>query len=274
MHQRPEVIPLDIRGVLELIQEEIFIAHAHFLVDERRIGSVDDTVQDGIGIVQREHILLLLNLRKRFPQFLRHAQTVQLPLDNLRGRVFLISRAEECKIRVQRPFQHRLYDREQPGLGFGEPLLGIFGLFHERIRGLDGTVQVFGYGAQEAPVEVRELHAHALQSLLHGFHRRFQLLGIRFDDLFAADAEPVHGLLVILNLPFRNLEQIPGYGLEAVFQADAALFLQVLLCTAGEPVQKRRVFFRQPVQHAVYTLGDEGIPVHLYLVGGKLANLP
>ena len=273
VHQRPKVIPLDIRGILKLIQEEILVPHAHFFVNERRIGSVNNAVQDGIGIVQRQHVLLLLNLRKGIPQFPCHAQTVQLPFENERRHILLISRAEELQIRLQRPLQRRLDRREEVGFGLDEPLLGVLGLSDKGLRGFDGAVEVFGNGTQEAPIEVREIYTHALQGLLDGFHRRLELFGVGFDNGFAADAELVHCLFVVLDLPFRNLEEVLGYGLEAVFQTYSALFLEVLLHAAGEPVQKRGVLLRQAVQHAVHALGDEGLAVHLHLIRRKLPNL-
>ena len=57
--QRKEVLPLDGGSILELIQQEILEADAHFFVDERSVAAVDYVPEDGIGVVDAEDILLL-----------------------------------------------------------------------------------------------------------------------------------------------------------------------------------------------------------------------
>ena len=56
--QRAEVVPLHGRCILELVQKEILVADAQFLVDERGVGTVDDIAQNGIGVIDAEDILL------------------------------------------------------------------------------------------------------------------------------------------------------------------------------------------------------------------------
>ena len=47
VHQGAEIVPLDVRGVLELVQKEIFEADAHLLINERSVRSVDNLMQQG-----------------------------------------------------------------------------------------------------------------------------------------------------------------------------------------------------------------------------------
>ena len=94
LKQRAEVLPLDVRGVLELVQEEVVVADAQLLVDEGGVGAVDDALEDGVAVVQGHQVLFFLDSREGFPEFRRHAQAVKLAQDGLGGVIFLEGQAE------------------------------------------------------------------------------------------------------------------------------------------------------------------------------------
>ena len=53
-----KVVPLHSGSVLELVQEEMLEAYPEFLVDERSVGPVDDVLEQDVGIIDAEDILL------------------------------------------------------------------------------------------------------------------------------------------------------------------------------------------------------------------------
>ena len=78
-NQGLEVLPLHAGGILELVQEEMLEAYAQFLVDERGVGSIDYVLENDVGVVQAEDVLLLHKVPELAGQVGSYAQVVDLP---------------------------------------------------------------------------------------------------------------------------------------------------------------------------------------------------
>ena len=69
---------MDAGSVLELVQEEMVISHSELLIYERGVAAVDDASQNGIGIVNAHHVLLLHKLIEGILQFTCETERVNL----------------------------------------------------------------------------------------------------------------------------------------------------------------------------------------------------
>ena len=64
LEQRPEVLPLQAGGILELVEHEVVVAGSHLFIDEWRIAAVDDSAQD-VGRLGEQHQVVFLEQRRQ-----------------------------------------------------------------------------------------------------------------------------------------------------------------------------------------------------------------
>ncbi len=286
--QRPEVLPLDGRGVLELVQQEILEPDTQLLIDEGRIGAVDDILEDGIGVVDTDDILLPLDLLEGLPEFPGDAEPIDLAPDQERGPILLVTVFEQVAERLQGPFQAAFQLHPELVLGLGEPLGGIRRILLESGRG-----RYYGVPRTQCLIPVELFHEaavrfgrvdavpgeHIQDRIGSHFYRRLivlyqniaaladrgeMLLGIDFSFV---DTEAADGLLVVPRL------EVHGHLLEGRLQVEPVALLQAGLYVVREPVQKTPVGLCKPVQDAVHALLHKRGLVQLHLVGGELADL-
>ena len=156
LHQRAEILPLERRGILELIQQEMLITDAHFLINERCIRPVDDAAKKCVRVVQGQHVFLFLDLGQRPSQFPGDAESVELVPDQACGRVDLVRLAEKRRKTIQRAVQLPFKQAAIPVLGFREPLRSVRRIGEERRRRpgnriAGAEIPVGVEGLQEAP---------------------------------------------------------------------------------------------------------------------------
>ena len=63
LEKRPEVLPLYIGSILELVNKEILVAHTHLLVHEGSVAACDYVLEDDVRIVEHHHVLFF----EKFP---------------------------------------------------------------------------------------------------------------------------------------------------------------------------------------------------------------
>ena len=286
--QGPEVLPLHGRGVLELVQEEVFEPHAQLLINERGVGAVDDILEDGIGVVNGNDVLLPLDLLEGLPELSGDAQPIDLATDQERRPVFLVAVAEKGTERFQRPFQAAFQLQAVLVLGLREPLRGIRRILHESSGG-----RCHGVARSQFLIPVELLHETAVAlrrvdafppehvqdsigSRFHDFeivlgqsvaplaHRSQMLFGIDFSFV---DAETAYGFVMVPRL------EVHGHLLKGRLQIESFTLLKACLHVVREPVQKVSVILRKGVEDPVHALLHERSLVQFHLVGGKLADL-
>ena len=112
-NQRTEIFPLDIGGVLKLVQKEMVVAHPDFLIDERSVATVNDALQYGVRVVQAEHVLFPFQVIERIIDFPAETERIYLGLKDLRRAVFLISPSEKRYELIQRRVQFPVHQRQK-----------------------------------------------------------------------------------------------------------------------------------------------------------------
>ena len=233
--QREEILPLDVGRVLELVQQEMLVAHAQLLVHEGRVGAADDLAQQGIGFVQAEDVLLRRQRVEFFIKLARQAELEKQLVQQQGGAIGPVGEVEE------------LLD-----------LLRSFGQF-----GRCGLLDLFardGFDTQRHRLLAETLHhpaagrADAAQALLA-------------EGLPAGDAFLLRELaeLVVLEQP-ADLQQ-------AFVHLVAPSLLERVREALADPVEQLAAVLGQRVEDAVHRLGDQRILVQLDLVVGELPDL-
>ena len=122
LQQRTEVLPLDRGRVLELVQKEVLETDAQFLVHERGVGTIDDVLEDGIGVLDGDDVFLPLHLLEGLPEFPGDAESIDLCPDKTGGRILLETLSEQVAEGAQRPFKVTFQLHTELVLGLREPL--------------------------------------------------------------------------------------------------------------------------------------------------------
>ena len=279
MEQGAEIVPLDAGRVLEFVQEEILEANPQFLVHERGVGPVDDSVQDGIGIFQGKDVPLFLDPDQGLPQFPGHAQAVKLALQLPGRHVFLVRGAEKGAEIVQGPIQHTFQLHAQVVFGLGEPFGRVLRLGQESRREvLDSGRRVCRY----VIIQGRE-------EMIVGLTRFYPAAGQHVQDLLGGRLHPQGEILAkggttrvqgFQTLPGKRevcarirLQALPHF-LELPVQGQAPAVFQMGLHPFGEPVQQGAVFLCEVVQDPVHPFFHQRLVVQLDLIGRELADFP
>ena len=125
VQQRAEIGPLDARGILEFVQEEMLEPNPQFLIDKGRILPVYDLQQQGIGVVQAQDVLFFEQGLECAVQFSRDAQLVQLAPQQPGCPIDLVGLPEQVAEGQQRPFQPPFDPSQQFRILLGEPFRRI-----------------------------------------------------------------------------------------------------------------------------------------------------
>ena len=119
--QRAEIFPLDLGGILELVQEEMLISYSCLFIDERSFGIVYYLPERVIGLVYGHYVLLLKNLTKMAVQVVSHSKSIDLAPEG-KGRVKNLETGIE---HINKPFHRRYHSGGdhifKTGILFREP---------------------------------------------------------------------------------------------------------------------------------------------------------
>ena len=144
------------------------------------------------------------------------------------------------------------------GFGLGEPLVGVFGLLDEGVRGdfrFGLRAHVAAQGLHEASVGFLRVQAGIGKYLQGGFGGFLEpLFEVRY-DLAAGLAEFTQRLPGDV-LPFREVPEARGHHGEVLLQGEGPLLGEVFLGALGEPFQQLAVpFLGKVVKQAVHAFG-------------------
>ena len=107
---------MDGRGILEFIQQEILKADAQLFIDKGGVRPVDDVLEDRIGVINADDILLFLEIGERLAQFTRQTQPIDLSHHDPGRPVNLVPVTEQGAEPVERYFQVSFQFQTQPVL--------------------------------------------------------------------------------------------------------------------------------------------------------------
>ena len=58
LHQRAQIVPVHLRGVLEFVDEQMIELRAHLFVDKRHLPLFQHAAQQGVGVAEEKHVML------------------------------------------------------------------------------------------------------------------------------------------------------------------------------------------------------------------------
>ena len=250
VQQGTEIVPLYVGSVLELVQQEILVAHAHLFVNEGGVAAGDDVLEDFVGFVQHHGVLLGEHRLERAVELTRkteaEAEVPQQPGGVVPSELFAEQVAEGRAFRFL----------GQRGSGCGDPVPYLVPLLVGR-QLLDGICLA---------------HHHVLCGGVH----------FRRETFYDAGAV-LHQRGKVL-LAEAVLELVPAAGLshhqpaadfvELAFDAGPPALVQAVRDALAQPVQKVRAVCGERVEDAVHGLVYQGLLVEVYLVVGHLPDLP
>ena len=251
LEQRAEVLPLNVGSVLELVYQEVLVAHSHLFVHEGRVAAGYDILEDDVRFVEHHHVLLF----EEFP-----VGTVEFPGE------------PEAEAHVaQQP------GRAVPGVALSEQKIAenaAVGLLHQGCLALGDHLP--GLEALEVGGELFYGIGLADRHILRGC---VEFVGEVPDNLLAVRA---YGLQVLLAEALLELvggtcslhHQAAAHLIETLFDVDALALREVGSHAALHPVQDFRVLPGEGIEDAVHGFADKGVFVQVYLIIGDLPDLP
>ena len=132
--QRAEILPLDGRGILELVEKEILETHAQFLIDEGGVASVDDIAENLVRIVDAEDVFLALEVGECLSQCPGDTEPIKLFPDEQGGFIFLERQVEKGAEGPQGLFQLSLQGEPELIFPLREPFIAVCRFGQERGR--------------------------------------------------------------------------------------------------------------------------------------------
>ena len=235
LQQRQEILPLDAGRVLELVEQEMLVAHAQLLIDERGAGAADDVAQERVGLVQAHHVLL-----------------------GRQGVEFAVEFARQAQLREQ-----RVKDQGRGIVG-----IGVFEMFRQRGVRLEQAFLVVGAERLALLHGIAEL----LRLVGEGLDDGAALLADPLQAVLAEGLPPVDAQALGEFAEFVVLEQAAHFQ-QAFVHLEAAALLERVGEAVAQPAEQFLVVLGQRVQDAVHRLGDQRILVQFHLVVRELADL-
>ena len=130
-NERSEILPLHHRGILKFVKQEIFIPDSRLLVNERSIRTVDNILENHVGIIDAEHVPFFQDGIELPVNVCGYAQFIQLPLEYPCGGVFPVTIAETTAEFFKRAFKRRIHHVVQFHVLLGKPFLMVRRLCQE-----------------------------------------------------------------------------------------------------------------------------------------------
>ena len=250
---------MDAGSVLELVQEEMVIPHAELLVDERGVAAVDDASQNGIGIVNAHHVLLLHKLIEGILQFACETERVNLAEQCQSGLVGLVVIGEKIAEMAERLLQNPLHRCPEARFALGEPQVRTGRIPEESLRrGRDCLIavhfRIVPDPGQEFPVELLGLHSGLVQCIQHRGRSTRDFPGKSVNDFAAAFPEPDQ-ILSGINLPVVQVKAFGKCTVSLIVQGRSHL---IQLIFNGESPIRVELFHhavRQPLEQILILLG-------------------
>ena len=175
--QRQEILPLHVGCILELVQQEVFVAHAQFFVHEGGVAAGYDAGEQGVAVVQAENSLFLEKRFELCEELAGKAQAEYLGLQNQGSPVDYVFLSEQ--IHEGSSFgclgKRRLRSLERLEPDHSGVLPTLFGFVFARVfrkrqsrrlnlcgEILDNLAAGFAYGGEPVAGELGVIHAVSL----------------------------------------------------------------------------------------------------------------
>ena len=117
-HQRPEILPLQSRSILKLVDHKVVVHHPGFFVHKRRVGTIDNFLDKMAGIGDQHNAFLLANFADHPAQIDQNTKHIQLAGDQTCG--IVIPNILFAKINCIAQYCHQLF------AGRFYPFFGVF----------------------------------------------------------------------------------------------------------------------------------------------------
>ena len=264
---------MDAGSVLELVQKEMVISHTELLVYERCIAAVDDASQNGIGIVNAHHVLLLHKLIEGILQLTCETERVNLSEQCESSLVGLVVIGEKIAEMAERLLQNPLHRCPEARFALGEPQVRTGRIPEESLRrGRDcliaGHLSIVPDSGQEFPVEFLGLHSGLVQCFQHSGRSTRDFPGKSVNDFAAAFPEPDQ-ILSGINLP---VVQVKAFGkctvslivqgrshlIQLIFNGESPIRVELFHHAVRQPLEQILVLLGKGIQDSVDALLHKG----------------
>ena len=207
-----KIFPLNPRRILKLVQKEMLVPDAYFLVHERGVGAINYVFQQNVGFLYADHVMFSHHIHEGRRKFVGDAKIVYLVLD-LSGRIkrlyaSVVIRYEVLHRWKQNPFQRGIFLH----VSLLEPRLEVLRLTSERIsEARDASVRIhaiefFQCLGHERPRSYARIDACRKKSVLDRLHGIFQPATEILHHLSQYDLHPFQ---VFLGICLRVVHPIP-----------------------------------------------------------------
>ena len=112
---------MDVGSVLEFVKEKIVEPYSKLFIDERSVSAVDDSVENGVGVVDGYYVFLLLDFRECAPEAVCNAKGIDLFAYGYGREVFTVFYAEQACKCLEGFSKGRFDSVKKVSVGLGKP---------------------------------------------------------------------------------------------------------------------------------------------------------